>query len=108
MVSGATNMMSSGGEWWDEPARARSPALDVAAPAPMHRAYGALGSEAGVGGELAQPMQRLALELAAPFDAHPQAGGDLGVGVRAIPDEAVAAQQHIAVAWWQQAEHRPH
>src|SRR5262245_48270084 len=58
--------------------------------------------------ELAQPVQRLALELAASFLADTERCSDLGVRLHAVAVDAVTTHEHLAVASRQQPQHRPH
>src|SRR4051794_36306506 len=56
---------------------------------------------------LAEPVERLALELPAPLLTHAETLSDLAVGLRLGPVEPVAGDDHAAVPWRERREHPP-
>src|SRR6187549_1627792 len=69
----------------------------------IHGAYG-LRRARHARAELAQAVQRLALDLAAALLADAEGRADLLVGLNAVGDEAVAPDYDLAVALRQQGE----
>ena len=57
-----------------------------------------LRGKPGAAGNAAEPVQRLALELPAPFHSDSKAGGDLVMTLDVVADQAVATHEHLAVA----------